>query len=40
MIWTRPDNQRAKESAMLGVPHKSIFADKVTIGERSIRASS
>ena len=30
------DNQRAKESAMLGVPHKSIFADKVTIGERSI----
>ncbi len=30
------DNQRAKESSMLGVPHKSIFADKVTIGERSI----
>lgn len=30
------DNLRAKESAMLGLPHKSIFADEVTIGERSI----
>ncbi|MBO5370313.1 MAG: SAM-dependent DNA methyltransferase, partial [Clostridia bacterium] len=30
------DNIRAKESAMLGLPHKSIFADEVTIGERSI----
>lgn len=26
------DNVRAKESAMLGLPHKSIFADEVTIG--------
>ena len=30
------DNQRAKESAMLGPPHKSIFAGNITIGERSI----
>ena len=30
------DNQRAKESAMLGLPHKSIFDAEVTIGERSI----
>lgn len=30
------DNQRAKESAMLGLPHKSIFAGDVAIGERSI----
>ncbi len=30
------DNLRAKESAMLGLPHKSIFADEVAIGERSI----
>ena len=30
------DNLRAKESAMLGLPHKSIFADEVTIGEHSI----
>ena len=30
------DNQRAKESAMLGLPHKSIFAQEVTIGERSV----
>ncbi len=30
------DNQRAKESAMLGLPHKSIFAGEVTIGERSV----
>ena len=30
------DNQRAKESAMLGLPHKSIFDGEVTIGERNI----
>ena len=30
------DNLRAKESAMLGLPYKSIFADKVTIGDRTI----
>ena len=30
------DNQRAKESAMLGLPHKSIFDGEVTIGERTI----
>ena len=30
------DNQRAKESAMLGLPHKSIFDGEVTISERSI----
>lgn len=30
------DNQHAKESAMLGLPHKSIFAGNITIGERSI----
>lgn len=30
------DNQRAKESAMLGLPHKSLFAGEITIGERSI----
>src|SRR5699024_12553318 len=30
------DNQRAKESAMLGLPHKSIFADK-EIGRASCR---
>lgn len=30
------DNQRAKESAMLGLPRKSIFAGNITIGERSI----
>ena len=28
------DNLRAKESAMLGLPHKSIFAEDVFIGER------
>lgn len=33
------DNKRAKESAMLGLPHKSIFADEVTIGERTIDGS-
>ena len=30
------DNIRAKESAMLGLPHKSIFADEVTIGDRTV----
>ena len=30
------DNQRAKESAMLGLPHKSIFDGEVTIGEWNI----
>lgn len=30
------DNIRAKESAMLGLPHKSIFADEVTIGDRVV----
>ncbi|MBE5041018.1 class I SAM-dependent DNA methyltransferase [Ructibacterium gallinarum] len=30
------DNIRAKESAMLGIPHQSIFADAVTIGGRTV----
>lgn len=30
------DTKRAKESAMLGLPFKSIFADEITIGERKI----
>ena len=30
------DNRRARESAMLGLPHKSIFADEVHIGGRTI----
>lgn len=30
------DNLRSKEAAMLGLPHKSIFADEVNIGERVI----
>lgn len=30
------DNLRAKESAMLGLPYQSIFADEVEIGERSV----
>lgn len=30
------DNLRAKESAMLGLPHKSIFAGEVKIGDRTI----
>ncbi len=30
------DNLRAKESAMLGLPFESIFADEVTIGERKV----
>ena len=30
------DNMRAKESVMLGLPHASIFADKVMVGDREI----
>ena len=30
------DNLRAKESAMLGLPHKSIFSSEVTVGDRTI----
>ena len=30
------DNMRAKESVMLGLPHASMFADKVMIGDREI----
>lgn len=30
------DNLRAKESAMLGLPYQSIFADEVKIGDRTI----
>jgi type I restriction enzyme M protein len=30
------DNTRAKESIMLGLPHKSIFGDEVEIGERKV----
>ncbi|MBQ9198828.1 MAG: SAM-dependent DNA methyltransferase [Lachnospiraceae bacterium] len=30
------DNIRAKESAMLGLPYKSIFADEIKIGDRKI----
>ncbi len=30
------DNLRAKESAMLGLPYESIFADEVEIGDRKI----
>ena len=30
------DNTHSKESAMLGLPYESIFADEITIGERSI----
>ena len=33
------DNTRAKESAMLGLPYKSIFSDEVKIGERTIDGS-
>ena len=28
------DNLRAKECAMLGLPHKSIFADEVQVGDK------
>lgn len=30
------DNLRAKESAMLGLPYRSIFSDEVQIGDRTI----
>ena len=30
------DNIRAKEAAMLGLPYKSIFADEVEIGDRTV----
>ena len=30
------DNLRAKESAMLGLPYQSVFADEVQIGERTV----
>lgn len=33
------DNVRTKESAMLGLPYKSIFADEIQIGERTIDGS-
>lgn len=33
------DNVRAKESAMLGLPYKSIFANEVQIGDRTIDGS-
>ena len=34
------DNQRAKESAMLGLPHKSILQAISPSGSRAFRASS
>ena len=30
------DNKRAKESAMLGLPYESVFAEIVKIGDRDI----
>lgn len=33
------DNVRAKESAMLGLPFESIFAEEVKIGDRTIAGS-
>ena len=30
------DNLRAKESSMLGLPYKSVFADEVQVGDRNI----
>lgn len=33
------DNMRAKESAMLGLPYKSIFAEEVEIGDRKIEGN-
>lgn len=33
------DNIRAKESAMLGLPFKSIFADEIAIGDRKIEGT-
>ena len=33
------DNLRAKEAVMLGLPHKSIFAEKVKVGDREIEGN-
>ena len=33
------DNTRAKESSMLGLPFKSIFAETVKIGDRTINGN-
>ena len=33
------DNKRAKESAMLGLPFQSIFAEEVKIGDRVIEGT-
>lgn len=33
------DNLRAKESAMLGLPYQSIFANEVQVGERTVDGS-
>lgn len=33
------DNTRAKEAVMLGLPHKSIFAGNVMIGEREVEGN-
>lgn len=33
------DNLRAKESAMLGLPYKSIFADEILIGDRKVEGN-
>ena len=33
------DNTRAKESAMLGLPHESVFAKEAKIGEKKIDAT-
>lgn len=30
------DNIRARESAMLGLPYRSVFAEEVKVGERTI----
>lgn len=30
------DNRKAQECALLGLPHESIFADEITIGDRKI----
>ena len=30
------DNLRAKEAAMLGLPHKSMFAGEIQIGDRNV----
>ena len=33
------DNIKAKESAMLGLPYQSVFAEEVKIGERTIEGA-